>query len=176
VPQLPQNERGALAPEGKSANEMKSWFRICSLLTILLLPSSLQGQLICNPPELCSCEKEEVSPNLTIATTVRLTGALFDASGAPIQFNRTIVQVLNPKSNQILTSAILDEEGRFDLGIVPPGRFRLIAFWSQEKKVIRLPLFDQPKPVSCRGEDECHLEILLALHGTDQRFESCPPK
>lgn len=155
---------------------MRSRLHIFGLLATFLLPPGLQGQLICNPPEICSCEKEEVSPNLTIGTAVRLTGVLFDASGAPIQFNRTIVQVLNPKNNEILSSATLDEKGRFDLGVVPAGRFRLIAFWSQEKKARRLPLFDQPKALSCTGENECHLQILLALHGTDQRFEFCPPK
>jgi hypothetical protein len=115
-------------------------------------------------------------PNLTIAKPVKLTGVLFDPSGAPIQFNKTVIQVRNSRNNGVLFSAVLDEKGRFDLGVVPVGNFRLIALWEQGAKVRRLPLFDQPKPVSCSGENECHLEIVLAVHGTDEPFESCPPK
>jgi hypothetical protein len=155
---------------------MKNWIQICIAISTLLIPANLYCQLICNPTAICSCDKEEVSPNLTIASPVKLTGALYDASGAPIQFHKTIIQMRNAKNNKVLLSTVLDEKGRFDLGNVPAGRFRLIAMWEKEKEVVRLPLFDQPKPVSCSGENACHLDIVLALHGTDQRFESCPPK
>jgi hypothetical protein len=155
---------------------MKSWIQISIAIMALLVPANLYCQLICNPPEICSCDKEKVSPNLTIANPVKLTGALYDATGEPIRFNRTVIQVRDAENNKVLLSAVLDEEGRFDLGTVPAGRFRLIAMWEKEHEVARLPLFDQPKPVSCSGENGCHLQIVLALHGTDQRFESCPPK
>jgi hypothetical protein len=87
-----------------------------------------------------------------------------------------MIQVRNPGNNKVLSSAVLDEQGRFDLGTVPAGRFRLIAFWTQAKKVSRLPLLDQPESVYCSSENECELKIVLVLHGTDQRFEFCPPK
>ena len=155
---------------------LKSWIQIFIAISTLLIPANLYCQLICNPPEICSCDKEKVSPNLTIASPVKLTGALYDASGAPIRFNKTIIQVRDAENNKVLSSAALNEKGRFDLGTVPAGRFRLIAMWEKEKGVARLPLFDQPKPVSCSGENVCNLEIVLESHGTDQRFESCPPK
>jgi hypothetical protein len=150
--------------------------RVCGIFAAVLFPVLLQGQLICNPPSICSCENEKVSPNLTIERPVKLTGLLVDPSGAPIQFNRTTVQVRKPGNHEVLFSAVLDRQGRFDLGTVPAGRFRLIAFWTQPEKVSRLPLFDQPKPVSCSSANKCELKIVLALHGTDQGFEFCPPK
>jgi hypothetical protein len=150
--------------------------RICGIFAAVLFPAVLQGQLICNPPSICSCENEKVLPNLTIERPVKLTGSMIDPSGAPIQFHKTMIQVRNPGNNEVLFSAVLDEQGRFDLGTIPVGSFRLIAFWVQGEKARRLPLFDQPKPVSCSSENECELKIVLALHGTDQQFEFCPPK
>lgn len=146
------------------------------VLASLLLPAGLGCQLVCGPRQNCSCGKEKVSPNLTVSNPVRLTGALYDPTGAPIQFEKTIIQVRNAKNEEVLFSTELDNKGRFDLGIVPAGRFRLIPIWKKDKEVARLPGFDQPKPSSCSGEKECDLRTVLSLHGTDQLFEFCPPK
>jgi hypothetical protein len=155
---------------------MKIWAQRCLIFTFLVLPANLQCQLICLLNGNCSCENEKVSPNLTITTPVTLTGVIYDASGATILFDKTLIQIRNPKSNQVLFSAALDEKGRFNLGNVPAGSFRLVALWAQEKKLRRLPLFDQPKQAVCSSRSECHLEIILALHGTDLPYEFCPPK
>ena len=155
---------------------MKSWLQICAILAISLLPVGLRGQLICLPTGNCSCENEKVSPNLTIAKPVKLTGSLSDQTGVPIHFNMTTIQVRSPWKNEVLSSAILDENGRFDLGTIPAGKYRLVAFWMEEKRIRRLPLFDQPKPVFCSSENDCKLNIVLAIHATDQPFEFCPPK
>ena len=152
----------------------KNWRQLCIAISTLLISASLSGQLLCIPPSSCSCDNEKMSPNLTIASPVKLTGVLYDASGAHIQF--AIIQVRELKSNKTLFSAALDEDGRFNLGTVPTGRFRLIAMRRKGKDLVRLPLFDQPKPVSCSVENVCHLEIVLGTHGTDQPFEFCPPR
>ena len=155
---------------------MKKWLRNYGILTTFLLPVGLQCQLICLPNGNCTCENEKVSPNLIIAKRVKLTGSLFDPSETPMHFNMTTIQVRDPKSNLALFSSAIDEQGRFDLGIIPAGKFRLVTFWMEEKRIRRLPLFDQPKPVFCSSENECKLEIVLTMHATDQPFEFCPPK
>jgi hypothetical protein len=162
---------------------MRRWLEICGLLVIFLLPVSLKGQLLCidtlngrSREGDCTCEDEKVTPNLTIAKPVKLTGSLSDATGAPIQFSGTTIQVRDPLKGKVLFSAILDQQGRFDLGIVPAGSYRLVAFRKEGKKVRRLPTFDQPKPEYCSSENECKLEIVLTMHGSDQPFEFCPPK
>jgi hypothetical protein len=162
---------------------MRNWLRICALLAIFLLPAGLKGQLLCidarNGRSIegdCSCKGEKVSPNLTIARPVKLTGSLFDETGAPIRFNGATIQVRDPSKNNVLFSAKLDQQGRFDLGMVPAGKYRLVAFRMEGKMASRLPLFDQPKPVACSSGNECKLDILLVVHGTDQPFEFCPPK
>jgi len=162
---------------------MKICRRIYGILAILSLSASLDGQLVCidldngqSHEGTCSCKYEKVYPNLTIARPVKLTGYFFDQTGAPISFNKTVIQVRSPKDDSVLFSTELDQQGRFDLGAVPAGTFRLIAFWIHEKKVTRLPLFDQPKPVSCSSDNKCELSIVLAIHGTDLPYEFCPPR
>jgi hypothetical protein len=162
---------------------MKGWLQISALLAIFLLPLGIMGQLLCIDTRSgrstegdCSCENEKVSPNLTVAKPVKLSGSLFDQTGAPIDYKETVIEVRDPLKNKTLFSAILDQQGRFDLGVVPEGTYRLVAFRREGTKASRLPLFDQPKLVSCSGENECKLEIVLAMHGTDQPFEFCPPK
>jgi len=162
---------------------MRNWLRLCGILAFFLLSAGLNGQLLCidtrngrSTEGDCSCKGERVTRNLTVAGPVKLTGSLFDGTGAPIRYNQTIIQVRKLQKNKVLSSAVLDQQGRFDLGTVPAGEYRLIAFRMEGKKVSRLPTFDQPKPVSCSSEHECKLEIVLAMHGTDQPFEFCPPK
>ena len=160
---------------------MRSWMRTCSALTLFLLPIGLQSQLGCFPPGTpgkCSCEDEKVSPNLTIAKPVRLTGSLLDAWGKPLRYNQSIIRidVRDPLKNQALSSAAIDERGRFDLGKVPAGKYRLIAFRMLGNKPGRLPLLDQPKPVSCSSENRCKLDIFLTMRETDLPYTFCPPK
>jgi len=162
---------------------MRSGLRIFGLLAIFLLSVGLDGQLVCidtgngRPTEVaCSCEGEKISPNLMVAKSVKVTGSIFDQTGAPIQYNRTTIEVRDPLKNKTLSSAVLDQRGGFDLGVVPEGIFRLVVFRMEGEKASRLPLFDQSKPVSCSGESECKLKIVLVMHGTDQQFEFCPPR
>jgi hypothetical protein len=114
------------------------------MLGAFLQASTLQGQLICNPPGSCDCGKETASPNLTVTRPLKLTGSLKDPSGEPIRYKGSSIQVRNATDEKVVSSSGLDGEGRFDLGIVPVGEFRLVAFWVDEGKIRRLPLFDQP--------------------------------
>jgi len=162
----------------EGAAPMKRCLRICCLLAILILPTYHFGQIVCVPAGGCggSCEDEKVVPNLTISRPVKLTGVLHDRSGAPIRFSGATIEVRDESGKKVLSSALLDAKGRFDLGKVPKGEFRLVAFRIRDNKVSRLPLFDQPKRQSCSGENDCYLEIVLDMHGTDEFLDFCPPK
>lgn len=155
---------------------MNSSARAAGICLIFLIAASASAQFICVPGKNCSCEDERVVPNLTVAQPARFEGALFDPSGAPITFEKTTVEVVSPSTDKVLASASLNEEGRFDLGIIPAGKFRIIALWQQNGKAKRLPLFDQPTPITCSAAGDCEIKIVLKLHGTDQPFEFCPPK
>jgi glyoxylate carboligase len=148
---------------------------LCSAYA-LFIPISLWGQLVCIGDG-CSCDKEDaVLPNLSIAKPVKLTGALFDPTGAPITFEKTLVQIRDSKSTTVLFSVPLDVQGRFDLGTVPAGKYRFLAVWFKGGKISRLPLADQPTALVCSDDAECNLKIVIHFHGTDMPFESCPPK
>jgi hypothetical protein len=67
---------------------------------------------------------------------------------ASVRRTNSLQRIINTGANatdeKVISSSGLDGEGRFDLGIVPVGEFRLVAFWVDEGKIRRLPLFDQP--------------------------------
>jgi hypothetical protein len=144
---------------------------------LLLSPAAGLGQLICTGDE-CSCVNEKTAPpNFSVAKAVRVTGLLVDETGAPFVFDNTIVQVRTFAHKAVIVTARVDSQGRFDLGIVPAGQYRLIAARRlQNGKLERQPLADQPKPMSCSGEADCSITAVQHIHGTDERFEFCPPQ
>jgi len=147
-----------------------------SLLVALAVSAPIQAQYICRPGTTCSCSAETVFPNLKLVQTAHFSGKLLDTTGAPITFEKTIIQVRDPKTSKVLASAMLDQNGRFDLGQIPQSEYRFIAAWQQADRLKRLPLFDQPTAVSCPADALCEVNIVLKLHPTDQLFEFCPPK
>lgn len=157
---------------------VQACFQWICISAVLFTPASVLSQSICVPTKNGSlnCKEEKVSSNLVVLNATTVRGTFKGPTGAPIQFNRTIVQVRSLDSQAILASEVLDRQGRFDLGDVPAGRFRWIVFQQQGSKIHRLPLFDQPRPVSCSGKQAYRLDVVLTMHGTDQPFESCPPE
>jgi hypothetical protein len=122
------------------------------------------------------CKDEKTLPNLFIAKPAKLSGVLLDETGAPIVFEKTLVQIRDQKTNVLLLSASLDEKGQFDLGRVPAGEFRFLAVQLKDGKTLRLPLADQPKALFCSDDAECRLKVVIHFHGSDNPIDFCPPK
>jgi hypothetical protein len=59
-----------------------------------------------------------------------------------------------------------DGDGHFDLGIVEPGSYRLLASPNRE--------FKQPSALQCQGGKDCDVKITLIANPTDQLGASCP--
>jgi hypothetical protein len=57
-------------------------------------------------------------------------------------------------------------DGRFDLGIVKPGSYRLLASPNRG--------FKQPSALQCQGGKECEVRITLIANPTDELGASCP--
>jgi hypothetical protein len=159
---------------------------ICALISF---PAFSSGQNVCigkggNPctPEESRqiqeqlCKAEASPPNLSVASPARLTGALLDPTGAPIVFEKIMVQIKAPKTDTVLRSVPVDGKGHFDLGLTPAGQFRLIAMVLKDGKPGRLPLAEQPRALTCPNENDCRLEITIRFHGTDNPIDFCPPK
>jgi hypothetical protein len=122
------------------------------------------------------CKDEKVLQNLSVAKPTKLSGVLLDETGAPIVFEKTLVQIRDQKTNAPLLSAPLDAMGQFDLGRVPAGEFRFLAVQLKAGKTLRLPLADQPKALLCSDDAECRLKIVIHFHGSDNPIDFCPPK
>jgi hypothetical protein len=133
--------------------------------------------LICTG-DACSCENEKTPPpNFTVTKAVRVTELLIEEHGAPFVFENTIIQVRTEKDKAVIVTASVDSQGKFDLGIVPAGQYRLIAARRfQNGKLGRQPEADQPRPMVCTGEADCSITAVQHLHGTDLPFEFCPPQ
>jgi hypothetical protein len=165
---------------------------ICVFCLAIVLPSlRMSSQLLCigEGGKPCTeleakemCAERDTPPNLVIAKPVKLAGILIDEFGLPVVFERdvpeikTIIQIRNPKTNAILYSAPLQQDGRFDLGSIPAGSFRLLAVWMKGGELRPLPLADQPKPMSCPDGTVCTVKAIIHFHGTDDLADVCPPK
>jgi hypothetical protein len=64
---------------------------------------------------------------------------------------------------QVVTT---DDKGHFDLGIVRPGKYRLLASPNRA--------FKQPPSLYCPNGHECELKITLVANPTDQLDFNCP--
>ncbi|MGB6688528.1 MAG: carboxypeptidase-like regulatory domain-containing protein [Terracidiphilus sp.] len=146
-------------------------------VALLLAPAAGFGQLICTG-DACSCEEEKTPPpNFSVSKAVHVTGLLVDETGAPFVFENTIVQVRTVKEKAVIVTSSVDSQGRFDLGIVPAGQYRLIAARRLQNGTLeRQPLADQPKPIACPGEADCSITAVQHIHGTELPFEFCPPQ
>jgi hypothetical protein len=131
------------------------------------------GQIIIGPdgkkvsytPKYCG-QIELIQANLKLTEDTSVRGQLFDQSGAavpnsPIELRRFIAttkQVTVKKSST-------DGDGKFDLGIVKKGDYRLLL--SPHRG------FQQPENLECRSKD-CTLHTVLILNPSDLPTAQCP--
>jgi hypothetical protein len=146
--------------------------RLCCaiMIAILVAPLYASGQLVqIGPADAHACEKVKVDPNLFIDRSIDVKGIVQDPSGAAmirtrIEVHRYVSSLKQSPFRQTLT----DADGRFSIGMLPAGRYRLVIF---------APGFRQPRAVRCTGEKVCDLNIVPAIAPTDTFPESvCPPK
>lgn len=151
---------------------------IIVFFAVLFGSAAARGQLYCSGGA-CDCENEKTPPpNLSVEQLTHITGTLVDeVTGLPFVFENTIVQVRTVTAKSVIVSAAVDSKGRFDLGMIPAGHYRLIAARRMQNGTLeRQPLADQPKPISCSGGPDCSITAVQHLHGTDLPFEFCPPQ
>jgi hypothetical protein len=136
VPKSSKKNTG-FSPCGKGWISMRKWLEICGLFAIFLLPEGLKGQLLCidtrdgrSREGDCTCEGEKVTSNLTIANPVKLTGSLSDATGAPIQFSGTTIQVRDPLGAKSFSLPYSTSKGDLTLALSPP----VVIAWSPSEE------------------------------------------
>jgi len=151
------------------------------LIALFGLSGILFSQTICTgTPEQCReaqtrlCAEEQAPANLQIKTSKTIAGTVIDQTGAA--FEKVAVQLRSPGTGDVLrTSPAVD--GKFSLGKVQAGSYRLIVVQMQPSGPQRLKMFDQSESLSCTDiGTECRLTVMPKVHGTDNPIDDCPPK
>lgn len=140
-----------------------------TVLLIAMLPGIAFAQLVQvgpNDPDYCY-EVETIRPNLGVRNQVRVVGNIKDQTTAPVASSRVELRRYISQRKQVSVQVVsTDAKGHFDLGIVKPGKYRLLA--SPHRG------FKQPSALQCQDRDMCELEITLALNPTDMPTSPCP--
>lgn len=110
---------------------------------------------------------ERISPNLELREEVHIVGTIQDQRSAPFQNSRVELREYVSQRKQTSVLAVsTDDHGRFDLGLVQPGKYRLLA--SPHRG------FEQPSALDCQSGKNCELNITLIANPIERVFSSCP--
>jgi hypothetical protein len=140
-----------------------------TVLLIATLASAVFGQLVQigpNDPNYCY-KVEKIRPNLDLRDQVHVLGTVRDESTAPFVSSRVELRRYFSQRNEVRVRVVsTDDHGRFDLGIVKPGKYRLLASPTRA--------FKQPSALQCQNGDMCELKITLIANPTDMLDSQCP--
>ena len=138
---------------------------LCFTLNAALLSHAQLIQV--RPPQTVHCLRDEtITPNLRVARQSHIFGVVGDASGETWKRSPVELKIYVSNTKQIfMKKVITDESGKFDLGNVDAGSYRILASPTRA--------FKQPSPQVCE-QHECSLRIMLSPASTDQPTFNCP--
>jgi hypothetical protein len=137
-----------------------------TIIAILVLLSALSAQTVIQTWEM-PCNEEVVEPNFETKIRQHTFGRLIDPVGAPLQESKVVLRKKTEKGKFVdYRNVLTDKDGHFDLSVVEPGEYRFLPAPNRGWK--------QPKSVSCRGESECKVNLVVELNPTDQPYAGCP--
>jgi hypothetical protein len=142
------------------------------IIGIILSFTSSVGQVMLKEPIEDYCRRvfarEKIQPNLVLLKSVHLIGTVTDTVGGPIMNSPVELRRYVSQSKQVsLRKVPTDAYGRFDLGTVMPGKYRLLTFPTRA--------FRQPSNLECPvGESTCNLKIAIQVNATDLPDSVCP--
>jgi hypothetical protein len=118
-----------------------------------------------NDSEYCAAV-EPLRPNLVLTADTSVRGRVTDQTTAPLKNSRIELRRFISAAKQVaVKQSSTDGDGKFDLGIVRKGQYRLLL--SQHRG------FKQPEKLECESHD-CALDTMLIANPTDQLAASCP--
>jgi len=110
---------------------------------------------------------ETVAPNLKLNKPTHVFGSILDQISAPLKDSRVELRAYISQRKQVTVKTVTtDGNGRFDLGIVAAGQYRLLASPTRG--------FEQPSTLKCAEGRACDLKIVLRVKETDQGDSICP--
>ena len=141
---------------------------LIATLFIAFLPKLLSSQVVYSgtrDPHYCT-KAEKIEPNLNVAMLARITGSLVDDSEEPLKYSfMTLRRYVSAKQQDPVETVQTDALGRFDLGDISPGKYRLLAPATRD--------FRQPEQLTCTT-DKCTFDLKLKMNSTDMPLSVCP--
>ena len=109
---------------------------------------------------------ETLQPNLQLQQSTHITGRITDTPGGLLIGSQVeLREYISPRKQVTVKTTTTDDNGRFDLGTVHKGKYRLLPSPTRAWK--------QPTKLECAGEN-CELSITLQLNATDLPDAGCP--
>ena len=142
-----------------------------SVLALFWFISAAQGQLAQGgvsraTPEYCS-QVEQIHPNFAPAEDVLVRGRITDQTTAPFQNSPIELRRFISEHKQVTVKKVsTDANGKFDLGLVKHGDYRLLL--SPHRG------FKQAEKLECSSTRDCILDAVLVVNPTDGPAASCP--
>lgn len=116
-------------------------------------------------PEYCAWV-ESLRPNLILKEDTTVQGRVTDQTTAPLKNSPIeLRRFISEAKQETVKKLSTDADGKFDLGIVKPGKYRLLLSPHRGLK--------QPEKLECPS-GRCVLETVLAISASDQFASSCP--
>jgi hypothetical protein len=103
---------------------------------------------------------------LELKVREHVTGRLRQ-NGAPLGRSRISLQRFRDQEKvTIFKEVITDNKGRFDFGVVTPGRYRFLPTPSR--------VFSQPTQAACVEGETCAVNLVVEANPAEQGLTSCP--
>lgn len=117
-------------------------------------------------PEYCS-QVEPIHPNFAPTEDVRVRGRITDQTTAPFQNSTVELRRFISERKQLTVKKVsTDADGKFDLGLVKHGDYRLLL--SPHRG------FKQPEKLECLSTRNCTVDAVLTANPTDGSAAGCP--
>ncbi len=144
---------------------------VAALLALSWIIGGAQGQVVVGgssraTPEYCS-EVEPIHPNFTSAQDVLVRGRIADQTSAPFQNSSVELRRYVSERKQVTVKKVsTDADGKFDLGLVRHGDYRLLLSPNRG--------FKQPEKLQCSSAKDCTIDAILVANPTDLPAAGCP--
>jgi hypothetical protein len=126
--------------------------------------------------KVCAREARQAAPaNLSVPVDEPVTGHAYDQGENAWIFPGASVLLRTVPGQETIASAAIEQDGRFSLGIVKAGSYRLV-FVRMQGGVAQRPGSYQPEQLSCEGSNACEVKVRLVATPTDQVTDMCPPR
>ena len=117
-------------------------------------------------PDYCF-QVEPIHPNFTPAQDVRVRGRITDQTTAPLQNSPIELRRFISERKQVTVKKVsTDPDGKFDLGLVKHGDYRLLV--SPHRG------FKQAETLECASTRDCTVDAVLIAIPTDGPAAGCP--